>query len=80
METGVATVYCITFLQRAGLMTFDHRKPDPMDCDRAFPIVTLTLDARWETGEHYDNIGELVILSPSSDPKAHWIMTKRFLS
>ena len=41
-----------------------------MDYDRALPIVTLTLDVRWDPGEHYDDHGELVIAPPSMLPKA----------
>jgi hypothetical protein len=37
-----------------------------LDYDRDLPIVILTLDARWEPGEHYDDHGELVIEPMSS--------------
>jgi hypothetical protein len=69
-NTGLESVYCVPFIQRAGLMTFDHRKPDPMDYNHDLPIVILTLDARWEPGEHYDDHGELVIPPLSLDAKA----------
>ena len=40
-------VYVIQFLQRAGLITFDRRKPDDLDYQRNLPIITLTLDTTW---------------------------------
>jgi hypothetical protein len=69
-NTGLGSVYRVPFIQRAGLMTFDHCKPDPMDYNRDLPIVILTLDGRWEPGEHYDDHGELVIAPLSLNAKA----------
>jgi hypothetical protein len=46
-------IYKIPFLQRAGLMTFDHRKN--------LPIVMLSLDTTWDPRTHYDDHGALVI-------------------
>jgi hypothetical protein len=40
-------LYTIPFTERAGLMTFDHRKPDFLDYQRDLPIVALTLDTLW---------------------------------
>jgi hypothetical protein len=59
-ETGEIK-YRIPFLQRAGLMTFSHRKPDPLDYRMNLPIVFLTLDHQWEPQAQYDDQGSLVV-------------------
>jgi hypothetical protein len=51
-------VYVIPFLQRAGLMTFEHRKPDAMDYQRGLPIVLLTLETLWDPQQYYDDHGK----------------------
>jgi hypothetical protein len=59
-ETGEIT-YRIPFFQRAGLMTFSHRKPDPLEYRRNLPIVFVTLDHQWEPQAQYDDHGALVV-------------------
>jgi hypothetical protein len=59
------------FLQRAGLMTFNHRKPDEMDYARGLPIVSLTLEGRWDPHAHFDDNGEVMI-----DPLATFVSTQ----
>jgi hypothetical protein len=54
-------VYKIPFLQRAVLMSLKHRKPDEMDYARGLPIVSLTLEGRWDPHAHFDDNGEVVI-------------------
>jgi hypothetical protein len=60
-------IYIIPFLQRAGLMTFDHRKPDELDYRRNLPIVTLTLDAHWDPQCYYDELLGFIPEDPGSD-------------
>jgi hypothetical protein len=57
----VEVLFKIPFLQRAGLMTFEHRKPDHLDYHCKLPIVLLTLDSRWDPQEHSDDNGEMII-------------------
>jgi hypothetical protein len=54
-------IFHIPFTQRAGLMTFEHRRPDSLDYDRGLPIVSLTLDGKWDPHVHYDDHGMTVI-------------------
>jgi hypothetical protein len=59
--------YKIPFIQRAGLMTFAPRKPDLLDYHRNLPIVSLTMETKWDPQAHYDDHGELVITPLESD-------------
>jgi hypothetical protein len=45
-DEGGTKVYKIPFVQRKGLMTFQHRRPDVLDYDRGLEIVPTTLEGR----------------------------------
>jgi hypothetical protein len=60
-QEGGELIYIIPFVQRAGLMTFDHWKPVMLDDERNLPIVMLTMDIKWDLHNHHDDHGKVVI-------------------
>jgi hypothetical protein len=44
----IETFYQVAVIQCAGLITFDHRRTDPMDHNWDLPIDILTLDDHGE--------------------------------
>jgi hypothetical protein len=44
----------IPFIQRAGLMTCDHWKPESLDYQRNVPFVALRLDTKWDPQGYYN--------------------------
>jgi hypothetical protein len=55
------SIFIIPFVQREGLITFDHCKQDTLDYERNLPLVYLSMDTNWDPHVLYDDHGKLVI-------------------